>query len=96
MIHRRVFLFAFMTALAVTAAAEAGTPKKAATQPAGGKAIKRAVKQPAQFAALARKAAALKGVYVKGYMQRGSGNVPADRKEMKFETWTTPRSPGAE
>ena len=84
---------ALASALASAApeAAAPEKPKEATTRPAA-KEIEYKVKQAPQFVALARKAAGLKGVHVKGYalMLRGGEEIPADRKEAKFETWTTP------
>ena len=90
--HRRVFVFAVMTAFAVIAAAEAATPKKAAAKPAAGKEIKFKVKQADAFVALARKAAGLEGVYVKGRfeMLNAPPEMPANMRKMPFETWTSP------
>jgi hypothetical protein len=87
----RRLLPSLTAAVIALASAAPGQPKDATTRPAG-KAVKYKVKQCAAFVALARKAAGLKGVHAKGYvlMLRGAKGVPADRKETKFETWTTP------
>ena len=91
---RRLLLSLTVAVIALASSLASAAPEKPkgpTTRPAG-KAIKYKVKQCPAFTALARKAAALKGVHVKGYglMLRGDESIPADRKEMKFETWTAP------
>ncbi len=73
--HRRVFVLAVLSSLAVTATAAAAKPKEA---PGKGGQFK--VKQCAAFVALARKGAALKGVHVQGRFQMlgASPNMPPD------------------
>lgn len=96
---RRLFLSLTAAAIALASAlasagpeaAEPEKPKRATTRPAGTE-IKYKVKQAPQFVALAHKAAGLKGVHVKGYVRwlRGGEDMPANRKQTTFETWTTP------